>query len=927
MGISEDMTLDMLRVKMAAYLSLPDTLVQLEPIPFSEVVWCTRHTRLHLRLGQPAQPLGGRLSFVQQLAVMRAQRLLRDAQHSASHQRREPLFLNLACSPLRGEAAPNGRRDMPQQVQESVPNTPGAPSVPQGPPSAPQVVHAQPGSPHVADEHPQGNEDTRAIPHDGARSSSMSPSFYRDHCRVVLRCQPRGRKDYPVWPLRSEQIRWLHFEFARISRRAAGSFHFRQSGLRLQLDTLCGALKANELVAVHNGAAPPDLYGGAKGDGRGHSQQQAQHDDDSSTLLPHQYQEALHRCRALPRSMMMFSQLQLKAMLRSAPGFAKRVASTQDDNSLMQVLGSQAKRLGLHPQSAQAESRGRSSSPGSIPRKSERSASKSVRFSPDAPTSQTSGMRASSRPRSPLRWGWPRLDAHQPPKDEWQLIEGDWTLKPVNVFKAGESGVWFAPCFDDAEKALPTIRSSGTHFVVLTYKALCDESEEQMFRIKRPQDTTSEARVLQGFATVLNGVSKGLSEQPKAFVFEQSAATKVVGVDIFKQFAGDDWSTVKKGETPGVRTYISKIAKQCELQCMDVFKIAVTGDSLRCLLRVRAGDLKKWMVLSPSSGVSIKPLGSDATEFGLVWQRGAEPVTQHDAYKDRRGYAGIVIKPDSVGIRMEVGALDSLKETLGVAGQSWTVTGLPPGLDSDQLCQVLKSSGWEIEAATSRRVLKGRAQWKVRAKGIPPLAIMAVQFEKETYNVGITRSSTQNSTSAAMRSTASSTRTRSSSATPVRGVSSSPPEGARGESGPRTSPGPLPPKLPLHSTTPVPAAREDMEVEATAEKKRKAESPVPVAVPVPPAVDLETRMEARIMKLESQVTELSAMPSQMATLTKSISELAVLVHGLSSHASCPSTGSTSPAAPLALPPAEVADTDMHDGKGAEASDKTPDSEL
>ena len=69
-----------------------------------------------------------------------------------------------------------------------------------------------------------------------------------------------------------------------------------------------------------------------------------------------------------------------------------------------------------------------------------------------------------------------------------------WRFEPIKAFSAGECGVWFVRQLEGAEKALPTISASGTHCVLLTYKTLSEESEEQMFRVQRSADATSEAR-------------------------------------------------------------------------------------------------------------------------------------------------------------------------------------------------------------------------------------------------------------------------------------------------------------------------------------------------------------------------------------------------------------------------------------------------
>ena len=175
-------------------------------------------------------------------------------------------------------------------------------------------------------------------------------------------------------------------------------------------------------------------------------------------------------------------------------------------------------------------------------------------------------------------------------------------------------------------------------------------------------------------------------------------------------------------------------------------------------------------------------------------------MSQYSAYQGRKGFSGLVIRPDSIGVRMELQELEALRESFGIGGASWTLTGLPPSLDADQLVAVLKASGWTVETPSSRRVQKGRAMWRVRAKQAPPLAILPIEFEKEKYSVGISRSATQAATSAEMS----------------------------------------------HPSTSV--------------------------------------LEARIAKLETNMQELAIMPTQMASFTKSIADLASLVNGLTTAA-------------------------------------------
>ena len=369
-------------------------------------------------------------------------------------------------------------------------------------------------------------------------------------------------------------------------------------------------------------------------------------------------------------------------------------------------------------------------------------------------------------------------------------------------------------------------------------------------------------------------------------------STTVIAAEVHKELtSGERWSKVGKGELAAVRQLILDLAREKSMTVLDVFRCNASGDVIRAVVRIKSAQLPAWLTLDLESGCTFKPLGEDSDAFGVVWQKAAKPKAQYEAFCRQPGFAGIIVKNDAVGIRVKKDSLEQLREALGISGTSWTVSGVPTALDSDELLALLKLTGWHVELATSRRVYRGTAHWRVRAKDPPHLAILPVQHQGECYGVAVTRSATQNATSASMRSHR---RTRSENGrAPTRS-----PSAARGASPrPRTSCAqaaaaaatkkpavdgnglrpaqvpliPLPPQLPPPPPPPRPV--DPPTREESAEKRRKMEENTVSG-------KTEAGMEGRLAALEQKMGELVLIPQQMATISQSLSGLANMVQSM-----------------------------------------------
>ena len=482
--------------------------------------------------------------------------------------------------------------------------------------------------------------------------------------------------------------------------------------------------------------------------------------------LPTHYPDAIARLRRMGTDLHSFSNLQLRAILRSAPGISKRIVMSGKDKDAVAVLEGQAKKIGISAASS-TTARGRTSSQASA---TSRERSKSVHFEDEEDNqdwhmvgsrrSSSRSAKSRSRPCSPPRWGWPKIVkaagmssssslsasvgavaggtgttsvTSKGGHEDWALIKADWAIEVLEQYEPGRPGVLFCPDQDAAVKVHGAIAATATHYVLLTAKELAPSSEEMLFRIKRSRDEICDARVLHGFITVLNGTEKGLASQPAPFRIDQTSTTTVLAAKLHRVLLPDPtWRKVQKAEIGSIRAVVQELGKTLSLTVMDVFKPSAEGSYVKVLLRVKVAHLQAWLTLDPDYGLCVRPMGDLAQEYGVVWQRNSLPKEQFQAFKSQVGFAGVIIKPDSTGIRVRKENLEELRSKLGLAGASWCISGLPINLDSDEVAALLLKAGWQAEP-TSRRAVKGRSQWRARAKDPPPLAIMQdfVHWEAE----------------------------------------------------------------------------------------------------------------------------------------------------------------------------------------------------
>ena len=244
----------------------------------------------------------------------------------------------------------------------------------------------------------------------------------------------------------------------------------------------------------------------------------------------------------------------------------------------------------------------------------------------------------------------------------------------------------------------------------------------------------------------------------------------MLGFEFHKSLTPEDsWQKLAKQDTHHqARNLLAEHAKAKGMILMDVFR--VTNDKLviKGLIRTKALQLQMWLESDPSLGALFRPLGDDAQSYGIIWQKNTAPLALHTTFSSQPGYSGVVIREESAGLRIDKAHIEKLRADLGIQGSSWTATGLPAAIDDTQLIHFLGQMGWRDVEATSRRVIKGRAQWRLRARGPPPLAILTLHYQKESYSVGITKSATQSAVVASMRSRAPSRPPSSSAASPAR---------------------------------------------------------------------------------------------------------------------------------------------------------------
>ena len=466
-SLPDDLTVDMLKRSIAKRHGVHYDQLRLEPSPdtISPTVWCAQYDRLYLT----TVPRHRNGSFCQMLRALRLERLLQTIRNEEIEQQQ------LRIQRRRDQESPTaiGEGEPMQQEEEQLPEP------------APQ--QQQQLRPDAEDDLPE--------------------SFYREHVQGCLKCHPRGRKEYPMWVPKAEQMTWVRSEFARISKRSFQGFYLTDNN-NVELADLfeCAQLQDGATIRVHArrpgpepadppaeaadpdaAQQPPMIAGGASEKApwacpargpqlerqcqdRAHAPVQVQtpealppqEDIESTTQqalpprltggakeeappLPACYGDALMRYRRLPASYRHFSNLQLKAMLRAVPGFSKKLAQCQDDHTAAQHLAGQAKKLGIQPADHLEEQ------PSSPPLAAERRAcsvhfdhggrDKEVRHERRPRSSTPKGEGAAARVRSPVRWGWPRMNSTGTPTSIlsstssssaqeciWSLIEQDWSL-------------------------------------------------------------------------------------------------------------------------------------------------------------------------------------------------------------------------------------------------------------------------------------------------------------------------------------------------------------------------------------------------------------------------------------------------------------------------------------------------------------------
>ena len=528
-----DYTLPMLQQQLARHYKLNYNSIAIQPFPGTETTtWCSDYHRLQLSFTDIPM---SQLSFVQILQIRRFQRLV-----AAIDSDQQPAA-EFSIKPQEAEAGADGvevpRQPQPAQSSNALRHLPrdrvnqegGAASGREGPLLPLEALRL-----------PDPQQPPHQLPEPDA---DLSPTFYREHVKIHLKCFPRGRRTYTLWAPKQEELSWLRQEFARISKRAFHSFVFMRENEDTPLDEqrLCACLEHDQQIRVLSQQCPHLALPAAQGGGR-----EQDRTPSTTPVLPSMYNEAIAKYRAVDAKQRTLSNLQLKAILRATPTCAKKVATCDKDEQVIAILLAQARKMGITPQSPTPGAAIRASTPAasslsgphasrsSSVSSSARTRSKSVHFESEEDEEDFQPVRARrnssrgpTRPHSPLRWGWPKpasqtqtsaglaSSVHMDGKTTstastpssatagssptWSLVKQDWKVPIVTSFKMGESGVMFCPDQSLAEQLLPGVRASQTPFVLLTPKKLDqDTSQEIMFRIKRDQDDVCDARVLHG---------------------------------------------------------------------------------------------------------------------------------------------------------------------------------------------------------------------------------------------------------------------------------------------------------------------------------------------------------------------------------------------------------------------------------------------
>ena len=426
------------------------------------------------------------------------------------------------------------------------------------------------------------------------------------------------------------------------------------------------------------------------------------------------------------RSPAQLKKAQTRLLLQGEPGLIKKVLRAKGDFAQIKaVMHAAAGRYSM--QLLSATDTAPSPSPGPNPTSSNLP-------EPSLGQWQTVKGRASRRATSapPAR----REKVVQVNEEVYTLKDTDWDVPVRAHLKAGEDGVLLVQSVPEAARMTRTLAGTPNRYALVTLQPLNTALSSQAITFRAttlvgPHRQIHD-KILTGYLNQFGSAKVDHRWQIKEVdIPKGSTATTVLLAKVKKDIVSDDdWEeALKLKDVRNLNAHILQDGLVAVACFHDKIMTNEGVDELHFKIRVRVEEVDAYM--RQELPFTINPMGDAALAYSVIWDRSCSSLQDLRArFADLPGYRGPVYSRGGVGVRVLAQHRDAALQILGrPSGRQYLVQGLPLDIDHEAVQRCMHAIPWDGEViSTFRRVVKGAANFKVRAGDPPPQEVLRVRF-------------------------------------------------------------------------------------------------------------------------------------------------------------------------------------------------------
>ena len=327
-----------------------------------------------------------------------------------------------------------------------------------------------------------------------------------------------------------------------------------------------------------------------------------------------------------------------------------------------------------------------------------------------------------------------------------ELFSEDWSHEPMTSLQLAQDGVYLTQNKEEAQVLARKLQHAKHAVALISISELpqTTHSEQVVFRARQQMTQAGKViqreRILRGYLSNFGPV--WVRAKMKVATVTRPitgiASSTVLLLSTRKEVVSDSmWRKVQQYSTPKeVRAGLQEIP-HLPTNVIDIFNVQKSSEAFAVRLRVLRSDLQQWMLSEVP--FAVQPL-DEADSYKILWDASVTSLAEaRSKYSQVEGFSGLALNQKGIGIRFTPTTIAAARRGVGmVAGDVYTVTGIPCTMLETEVQSMLDQIGWKAQLITqSRRVRSRVTSYRVRAEQAPGQSAIRVCTGDEVVTIQV----------------------------------------------------------------------------------------------------------------------------------------------------------------------------------------------